>query len=291
LLSWLKRQNNESAPDLFTDLSKTRELRRLPVLVSLFSIASVHLFWGILPSSASATELQVIKQRKRLVVGVKTGNPPLAFRDINGQLQGFEIDLAQQVAKELLGEGATVELKTILNQNRFSEVLDGRVDVAIAQVTQTPSRLRLFNFSLPYYRDGVAIATSNTSILSSMDLAGKPIAVLNNSSTVEVLRRRLPAALPVPVTSYPAAKEAIEAGRAIAIAADVTVLAGWVNRWPQYRLLLPVLSAHELAIVLPKGQQHEELRQEINHILIRLSNSGWLEQRASYWGLPRNFSF
>lgn len=96
-------------------------------MVSLFLIAFGCLFPGVLLSPARATELRVIRQRKHLIVGVKVDNLPLSLWGINGQLQGFEIDLAQQTAKELLGEGVTIELKPLLNQNRFSEILDGRV--------------------------------------------------------------------------------------------------------------------------------------------------------------------
>jgi len=243
------------------------------------------------PPSLNAAELVDIKRRGRLVVAVKDNLPPLGFRDINGHLQGFEIDLARQVAKELVGNPEAIEFRPVLNQDRFNVVLTGEVDLAIAQMTLTSSRLRLFNFSLPYYQDGTAIVTLSPSIQSVKALAGKPIAVLNGSSTVETLRRQIPTAILVPVNSYQAAKEAVEAKRAIAIAADASVLAGWVREFPQYRLLPSILSSQNLAIVLPKGQQYEELRQEIDRILARLSSSGWLEQRANYWGLPRNLSF
>lgn len=248
-------------------------------------------YLAISPSSVNAADFQSIKRRGRLVVAVKDNLPPLGFRDSSGQLQGFEIDLARQLAKELLGSSEAVELRPVLNQERFNVVLNGGVDVAIAHTTLTPSRLRLLNFSLPYYRDGTAIATRDRSIQSLTNLAGKPIAVLNGSSSVEALRRALPSVVLVPVNSYEAAKATVDAGQAIAVAADASVLAGWARQFPQYQLLTPMLSAQELAIVLPKGQQYEDLRQEINQILTRLSTSGWLDQRANYWGLPRNLSF
>ncbi len=248
-------------------------------------------FLALSPPSVDAAELAAIRQRGRLVVAVKNNLPPLGFRDAQGRLQGFEIDLARQIAQELLGDAAAIEFKPVLNQERFQAVLTGEVDLAIAQMTQTPSRLRLFSFSLPYYRDGVAIATRTPTLRTIADLAGQRIAVLNGSSTVEVLRRQIPTAVLVPVASYQAGQTAVETGQAVAIAADASILAGLVRQVPAYRLLTPVLAGQNLAIALPKGQQYEELRQEIDRILTRLSNSGWLEERATYWGLPRNRSF
>lgn len=268
----------------------TRRSIWLPVLASLFFV--------IIPPSvlthsapAIAADLQSIKRRGRLVVGVKDKLPPLGFRGTDGQIAGFEIDLARQVAKELLGNSAAIELKPVSNQDRFSSVLNGEVDLVIAQVTLTASRLRILNFSLPYYRDGAAIITRNSAIQTLANLKGQRIAVLNGSSTVEALHKRLPDAELVPVGSYQLAREALETGQAIAMAADASVLAGWVRQDPSYRLLQPLLSVQELAIVLPKGQQYEDLRQEVNQIVNRLFTSGWLDQRANYWGLPRNLTF
>lgn len=248
-------------------------------------------FLALSPPSVDAAELSAIRQRGRLVVAVKNNLPPLGFQDAQGRLQGFEIDLARQIAQELLGDATAIEFKPMLNQERFQAVLTGSVDLAIAQMTQTPSRLRLFNFSRPYYRDGVAIATRTPTLRTIADFAGQRIAVLNGSSTVEALRRQIPTAVLVPVSSYQAGQAAVQTGQAVAIAADASVLAGLVQQFPAYRLLTPVLTAQNLAIALPKGQQYEELRQEIDRILTRLANSGWLEERATYWGLPRNRSF
>ncbi|MDX2244895.1 MAG: transporter substrate-binding domain-containing protein [Leptolyngbyaceae cyanobacterium bins.302] len=246
----------------------------------------------VLPDlSARAADLQTIKRRGHLVVAVKDNLPPLGFRDVNGRVEGFEIDLARQIAKELLGNSSAVDFKPVSNQERLNSVLRGDVDLAIAQVTLTPSRLRVVSFSFPYYKDGVAIATQAPSVQSLANLTGRRIAVLNSSSTVEVLRRQLPTAILVPVNSYQAAREAVDTGQAIAVAADASVLVGWTRQFSQFRLLSPLLSAHSLAIVLPKGQQYEALREEVNQIVSRLSSSGWLQERANYWGLPRNLSF
>lgn len=266
-------------------------LKSLPVLASLLLNVAAIGFLALAPSQVDAADLQTIKKRGRLIVAVKDNLRPLGFRGADGQLQGFEIDLARRLAQELLGRADAVELRPVLNQDRFQAVVTGEVDFAIAKVTLTPSRFRILNLSPSYYRDGAVVVTRDPAIQTQADLAGKPVAVLNNSSTVEAVRRRLPSAVLIPVPSYEEAKAAIESGRAIAVAADASVLAGWVQEFPQYRLLTPFLSTQDLAIALPKGQQYEELRQEVEQVLRRLYTSGWLEQRANYWGLPRNLSF
>jgi polar amino acid transport system substrate-binding protein len=259
---------------------------RLPILVSLVLILSSISFLAFSPLPAIAVELSAIKKRGRLVVAVKETVRPLGFRNANGQLQGFEIDLAQRLAQELLGRSNAVDLKPVTNSERFSLVMNGGADIAIAHATLTPSRLRILSFSLPYYTDGTAIITKSLTIQKPTDLTGKTVAVIEGSSAIAALRSRLPGVNLTGVESYEAAKVMLDRGDAIAFAADVSILSGWSQEFPEYRVILPTLSSELLAIVLPKGQQYNQLKEQIDQILTRLRNSGWLEERAKYWGLP-----
>ncbi|GAB4348321.1 MAG: transporter substrate-binding domain-containing protein [Leptolyngbyaceae cyanobacterium] len=261
--------------------------KRLSWLVTTLSIVGVAGSLLFAPLLVSAADLQTIRQRGRLIVAVKDNLRPLGFRDGQGQLQGLEIDLARQLAQDILGRSDAVEFRPVTNADRFPAVLNGEVDVAIANITLTPSRLRILNFSLPYYTTGAALITRDPAIRQVADLRGKAIAVLNGTTTVEVLRRQLPDAKLVGVTSYEAARAAIETDTVAAVAADTTVLTGWVQESPQYRQLLPVLSSELLGVVLPKGQQYADLQGAINQTIARLKANGWLEQRAKYWGLPQ----
>lgn len=258
----------------------------MPTLVGTVLSLNAVGFLAFSPLPAIAVELSAIKKRGRLVVAVQETVRPLGFRSANGQLQGFEIDLAQRLAQELLGRSDAAELKPVTNQERFSLVMNGGADIAIAHASLTPSRLRILSFSLPYYTDGTAIITKSSTIQKSTDLTGKTVAVINGSSAISALRSQLPGVNLVGVESYEAAKVMLDQGGAIAFAGDVSILSGWSQEFPEYRVILPILSSELLAIVLPKGQQSNELKKQIDQILTRLRNSGWLEERAKYWGLP-----
>ncbi len=253
----------------------------------------VSLFAGFLlgtqavaPPCSLAAELPAIVQRGRLIVAVKDNVRPLGFRDAQGNLQGFEIDIAQRLAHDLLGNSNAVTLKAVNNRDRLSIVLDGQADIAIAHITVTASRSRIVAFSEPYYLDGTGIIVRNAAIQTQQDLANQSIAVLNDASTIAVLRYQLPQAKLIGVASYEAGRQLLEAGQAVGFAADATVLAGWAQEYPQYRVLPFRLSTEALAIVLPKGVQYDELRRSINQIVLKWRSEGWLQQRATYWGLP-----
>ena len=236
--------------------------------------------------SGSTEELQAIQKRGYLIVAVKDNFYPLAFKNPKGQLQGLEIELAQRLAQELLGKSDAIRLQPVNNQARLPVLLENKVDLVIAKVTATPARARLVSFSLPYYMDGTALVVKDASIRRLSDLTRKTIAVLNGSSTIATVRYFLPNADLVGVNSYEEGRLLLEAGKATAFAADVSLLSGWVQEYPQYRLLPSLLSAEPLCVVMPKGVQYDDLRRQVNTAIARWQAEGWLQQRAIYWGLP-----
>lgn len=234
----------------------------------------------------NAAELKVIQQRGYLKVAVKDNLRPLGFRDAQGNLQGLEIDIARQLAAELLGNPNAIRFQTVSNTERLTAVAEDQVDVAIARVTVTGVRSRLVDFSPPYYIDGTTFITQDSTIQTLEALAQHKIAVLEGSSTIASVRYFIPQAQLVGVKSYQEALALLEAGEATAFAADASVLTGWVQEYPQYRLLPSLISAEALAIVLPKGVQYAPLREQVNSTLARWKASGWLQKRAKFWGLP-----
>ncbi len=254
------------------------------IVPQLLSLCLLGLPLGLsLPGLAA--DLPTIKQRGRLVVAVKDNLRPLGFREADGQLHGFEIEIAQRLATEILGKPA-IELKPLKNQDRLAAVTSGQVDVAIAHVTANSARARLVSFSMPYYTDGTMLITRNAAIQKVADLKTQKIAVLQGSGAIAQLRYRLPHSELVTVASYEAGQALLAADDVAAFAADATVLSGWVQTTSGYRLLPDRLSSEPISIVLPKGLQYEGLRQQVNQAIARWQAAGWLRHRAIAWGLP-----
>ncbi|HBB32325.1 MAG TPA: ABC transporter substrate-binding protein [Cyanobacteria bacterium UBA9273] len=241
--------------------------------------------WGT-PVLVRGAELEEIQKRGELIVAIKDNLRPLGFRDGAGNLQGLEIDIARRLAAELLGNPDAVVLQPVMNRDRLNVVLEGKVDLTIARVTLTDSRTRLVDFSIPYYLDGTGLVTKDNSINQLRDLAKGTIAVINGSSTIAVVRYTLPDSKLVGVDSYEEARSLLENGGANAFAADTSVLAGWVQDYPEYRLLSARLSGEALCVVMPKGLQYNQLRRRVNEAIARWQAEGWLAERAAAWGLP-----
>lgn len=241
---------------------------------------------SLVMAPAYSASLGEIGRRGQLVVAVKDNLRPLGFRDATGNLEGLEIDIARRLAAELLGSPDAVVLQPVSNLDRLNVVLDGKVDLAIAHVTATESRSRLVELSRPYYLDGTGLVTSDPSITRLNDLTTGTIAVLKGSDTIAVVQYALPNSQLVGVDSYAAARSLLETGGVNAFAADNSVLAGWVQEYPQDRQLSVRLSGEALCVVMPKGLEYTSLRQQVNAAIARWDASGWLAQRTAAWGLP-----
>lgn len=238
------------------------------------------------PSSLVAADLATIQNRGYLIVAVKDNWRPLGFHDPSGELVGFEIDVAHRLAEAILGDASAVELRPTANSERLAAVMTDEVDVAIAGVTMTPDRMRVVNFSVPYYLDGVGIISCDRTLTRLSQLRTSRVAVLEGSGAIDSLRFQLPRAQLIGVSSYQEAKALLEQDRADAFAGDVTVLTGWVQEFPTFHLLPSLLSADPLAVVTPRGLQYRPLQQLIDEHLSQWHETGWLEERATYWGLP-----
>ncbi len=249
-----------------------------------FGIAlGAHL--GVSPVVLSA-DLETIQDRGHLVVAVKETWRPLGFIDDDGERVGLEIDLARQLATDLLGDPEAIQWRPVSNVERLPAVFNGDVDMAIAGVAITPMRQRLVAFSTPYYLDGTGFVTHQPALQSITGLGAGAISLLEGSEAVPHIHYLFPFATLLGVSSYQQGWETLEINQADAFAGNASVLAGWVQEHPNYHLLPELVTVEPLAVVLPKGTQHDSLRREVNGAIAQLQTSGWLAERITYWGLP-----
>jgi len=157
--------------------------------------------------------------------------------------------------------------------------------VLVAQVTLTKNRLRLVDFTLPYYTDGIAVVARRGVTTYQLNAPKSAIAVLKGSSAIASLQYFLPKAPLIGADSYQAGLAALAAGKVQAFAGDASVLTDWLKSHPEFERVGELLSPHSLAIALPKGEQYNEFRQKVYKIVEQWRQTGWLQERAKYWGL------
>ncbi len=98
--------------------------------------AAIGLLAGAASAQAQAPDtLAQIKQRGTIIVGVKNDYKPWGFLNPSGQIVGMEIDLVDDIAKKL---GVKAELLPVTAANRMEFLAQGRIDLVIATMGDTP---------------------------------------------------------------------------------------------------------------------------------------------------------
>ncbi|HEY1386107.1 MAG TPA: transporter substrate-binding domain-containing protein [Dongiaceae bacterium] len=171
------------------------------------------------------SKLDEVLARGKLIVGTGSTNAPWHFKDESGNLVGFDIDIAKIVAKGLFGDDTKVEFVDQASDARIPNVTTGKVDITCQFMTVTAERAQQVAFTIPYYREGVALLmTANGKYKTYDDLkkagSGATVSVLQNVYAEDMVHAALPEAKVDQYDSVDLIYEAINSGRADAAATD-----------------------------------------------------------------------
>jgi polar amino acid transport system substrate-binding protein len=191
--------------------------RLLLLLSCLTLIAAV----GV--ARAQESQLDVVLKRDKLIVGTYSTSPPLAYVDDDGNLVGFEIDLAHAIAKDLLGDPNKVEFVVLQSDGRFPAALSGKIDFGLCSTTITGDRAVRIAFTRPYLDTGGSVlARKDASIKTVQDLNDPKYtyAILNVPPAIARAKQVLPNVKQLLLDSPSALFLAVKTGRATAFSID-----------------------------------------------------------------------
>ncbi|WP_295159901.1 amino acid ABC transporter substrate-binding protein [uncultured Brachyspira sp.] len=151
-------------------------LKSLLLILFLFIISSCNNKENASNNTSEDTSLQKVKDSGKLVLGLDDTFAPMGFRDANGEVVGFDIDLARETAKRL---GVELEIKPIEWSSSILSLNKGDIDVLWNGVTINEARKQQINFSKPYLNNRLVIVKykDDASINSKEDLSGKILGV------------------------------------------------------------------------------------------------------------------
>lgn len=239
-------------------------------------------------SSAAATPaLDKIKAAGVLKVGVKVDVPNFGLKNTStGVTEGFEIDLAKAIAKDLLGDENKVETQAVTAKTRGPLLDNGEVDLVIATFTITDERKKVYNFSDPYYSDAVKMMVKKDSGIKGLkDLEGKTIGVAQSSTSMKAIEE---AAKEAGVNvkfdeyaTYPEIKAALDSGRVQCFAVDGSILSGYVD--DNTVILDEKYAPQEYGIA--SKLDNKDLAEYVNSEVGKLKSSGELDKMIAKWNL------
>ncbi|HQT47539.1 MAG TPA: transporter substrate-binding domain-containing protein, partial [Acidocella sp.] len=195
-------------------------------------LAAVALSAAIAP--ARADELQDIKSKGVLVVGVKADYPPFGYLSPAGKNIGLEPDLAANIAKRL---GVKVQYVSVVAANRIQFLQQGKIDLMIATMNDTPEREKIVDIIHPdYYASGYNVMVPDTVKLTSWkQLKGVPVCAIQGAFYNKEIAEKF-GAEPVAFTGVAEALTALRQGRCNAFVYDDTAIEGKLQmpQWKDY---------------------------------------------------------
>lgn len=227
-------------------------------------------------ATAPAGSIATIKARDKLVVGVFSDKPPFGFVDEKGGYVGFDTNLAKRFAKDLLGDEKKVEFVVVEPASRIPFLQSDKVDLILANMTVTPERQQVVDFTNPNLRVAVQALVPEGSPVKALDeLKDKTIIVTTGTTADLWLTRNHPDWKLLKFEKNSESLQALANGRGDAYAQDNLVLFSWAKEHPGYRLLpQPLGDEAPIAPAVKKG--NSELRDWVNTELARLGEEKYL---------------
>lgn len=129
--------------------------------------------------------LQYILDKGELILGLDETFPPMGYRDANGDIIGFDIDLATEVCSRL---GVKLKLQPINWDSKEMELNGKTIDCIWNGMSITDERINGMDLSTPYIANKqIIIVKSDSGISTKADLAGKTVGAQQGSSAVDAI--------------------------------------------------------------------------------------------------------
>jgi polar amino acid transport system substrate-binding protein len=214
--------------------------RRFAKLLWAPVLAGALLLSGCTGSSSKAataqdSQLSKVIKRGTLRVAALPDFPPYSSQTAGGQFDGYEVDVAKDLAKAL---GVKLQLVSTDGTSRLPLLKTDRVDVNISAWTSTNERAKSVGFTLPYVAHGASLLfRKNNPIKSYADLAGKSVSVARGSTNDTIVTNDFPTAKVVRFETIADAIAALKAGKVDACMEDAVTVQAAADKDPSVEAL------------------------------------------------------
>jgi polar amino acid transport system substrate-binding protein len=204
------------------------------------------------PADADAAVAN-IRARGRLIVGLDIGSNLFSFRDpITGEIVGFDVDIAGEVARDIFGNPSQVEYRILSSDERVTALQKGDVDTVVKTMTITCDRRKQVNFSTVYLDASQRImAPRDSPITKAADLSGKRVCVVKDTTSLKRIREIAPPPIVVEVVNWADCLVTLQQRQVDAVSTDDSILAGLVSQDPYLHIVGPNMGTQPYGIGIP----------------------------------------
>ncbi|MEU1531173.1 glutamate ABC transporter substrate-binding protein [Streptomyces fagopyri] len=246
----------------------------------------------------SGDTIAAIKERGYLSVGVDQNSYRWGYRDPNStkkssDLEGFDIDLAHEIAKEILGSPTAVRFHAIPTNQRVPAIQNGQVDMVVRTMTITCDRLKDVAFSDPYFVTGQQVLAPKASDIKGYDksLAEQRICTASGSTAHDKLaadqkagRLASSADISTTVPNQLDCLVRLQLGQVDAVVTDGALAASQAAQDPTVELKGSTFTTEYYGVAMKRGP--EDLVRRVNQVLVDYVKSGGWQASYDKWLSP-----
>ena len=209
--------------------------------------------------------------------------PPFEFVDSDNKIQGFDVDLANALCKEM---DATCTFTNQAFDSLIPSLKFRRFDAVMAGMDITPDREKQVLFTKPYYDNSALFIAQKGKIADVAALKGKKVGVQNGTTHQKYLTDKHPEITTVPYDSYQNAILDLKNGRVDAVFGDTAVVNEWLKQNANLAPLGEKVTDKDyfgtgLGIAVRQG--NSELQGKFNAALEKIKADGTYKTIYSKW--------
>lgn len=208
---------------------------------------------------------------QKVTIGTESSFAPFSYKDAQGNLVGFEIDLAKAMCAEAK-----------LECNVVSQDFDGlipalqakKIDAIMAGMSATPERSKVVAFSEPYYSNALIVVAKKGATINAADLNGKTVAAQRATVAADYIAEHFPKAQAKLYDTQESAYLDLESGRAEVLLSDKAPALAWLKTPKGQNFEVkgtPIDINDKIAIAL---RQNDPLIAKFNTALTTLKGNG-----------------
>lgn len=236
----------------------------------------------LVTASALAGRIEDIKARGHVRIGVSLGGEPVGFRNAANEPVGYDVDVARQLAAKL---GVPARFSDVSSDARISMLRSGQLDLVVANVSITPQRARVVDFSIPYNLAGLRVIAQKSAHINTLaDLNGKRVVVGRGTTADAFLRKAAPQAVFVYTDNFaPDGVLLLQQRRVDAGVEDSSLLDYLASKNPQLETLPTMYGNTPIGIAMAKGDP--ALLKFVNSFVSDYIKSGaYTANYKKWWG-------
>ena len=236
-------------------------------------------------SVMAETVIEKVVRTGKLTAGTSKDALPFAYRNAEGELVGYSIDLLKLITQQLEVEydrDIELELVTLQPKERIPKLIDREVDIVCDASSFTWKRDREIDFSFSYSSTGTRLLTKKgNDFWDANSLIDRRIGVLPKTTNAQTIRRVQPEAEVITFKDRAQAYEALRQGEIDAFASDGLLLQSWLQSIdnPEDFQIQGDYSHEGIACMVPEN--NSQLLNSVNYTLVEFMQ-GFLNDKPEY---------